>query len=939
MKKHLAIVLLLVLALTSCLGLAACNKDAESVIQKYRLEQDGLTVTESFELPAEIGGIKATWKSSHPNLVKVESHRKADWTATVTRPESERTAVTLTLKLGGATREFVVYVNPVDVYDLQDSYAFPYEKAALTADIDLETSYTYLGKTATISWSVHEDSANYIAINEAGNKCIVTTPGDEDKIVQIKATFTYNGASTTKTYRMTIVKPVTHEEEVHKWYTNTGVSMDISGWVIAIAAPYDAQYGNVSIYVLDEDKCSGYYIYRGKCNAETGANLKVGSFITLTGSTNTSYEGLYETNANGTITIDKDKSVDDISKIEGLVSAIDNDLFSGTPATDYNMSRYVSLNNWTVKEVKTAPTKYDNADIMVLTKNGVDIAVRVSKYMAGSYNSVESAEWKALVGLCGTIQKDNVVTVKGILSKYKGAYQLLMVKASDLTTGTADPAETVYPGVTVKPVITAVKTALDEKLGALITSTTFVDLPASTVDGVALEYSIIGTSRNAVLNDAKTKLTVTPNLPETVTLKVVVTNGTYSTPLYYSIKSRTMTDAQMLEAEKESLALSKTEIAVAGSSVSLAQTGKVYDSVTIAWAKKNASDIGEIANNKLTFATLPEKDTEVVLVATLTCGDESDTKEVKVTVKAAKFEMTKVTSSNVQADKAYNLVIGQENSQKYLFAKNAMSGYYVTGVDALDSAELLYLEAVTGGGYKLYFKGAENAKTYIGAELSGSYKNIKLGADLTTVWTIGEDGKISTVLGEGNDAVTVYLCTWSSNNDFRVSDKATFPAFLAEVADKTPANVISITPDTLSPTYSEEVQAATVKKVAFAYVRMSVSKSGALQLSKASSTEGKPVSAVYNTTAFASKINAISLKFNGNTFDNSEVIKVEFATSADFANAKTVLVSTVKDTPEISVDIPTDGNYTFVRISSNAPSSGYNYYIDAITITLDTSAN
>lgn len=155
-----------------------------------------------------------------------------------------------------------------------------------------------------------------------------------------------------------------------------------------------------------------------------------------------------------------------------------------------------------------------------------------------------------------------------------------------------------------------------------------------------------------------------------------------------------------------------------------------------------------------------------------------------------------------------------------------------------------------------------------------------------------------------------------------------------EVAAKVPANLIAITPDTLNPTYGTTAKAVTINGVAMEYIRMSKASSGSIQFSKTSSSN--PNAAIYNTTALAGKVTGIALKFNGKTYNNTDVIKVEFATSADFANAKEVLVSTVANTATINVSIPTDGEYTFVRITN--VSADYNYYLDAIEITIDVPA-
>ena len=318
---------------------------------------------------------------------------------------------------------------------------------------------------------------------------------------------------------MTVGLNRTHLEEINYWYYNTGVSIDIKGYVVEIATPYDEGYGNVSLYVVDEEFLAGYYVYRVKTDSANAALIEVGAHVTITGTTNTNYNGLIETNAGGNLVVDTDVPKIDVRE---HVYALDQDILGNVPAAIYHQSRLVSLTNWTVKSVESAPEAGSTATLFTLTKGGVDVSVAVSKYLEGAYKpTADDATWSALAALTGTVKEGDVVSVTGILGNYKGA-QIMPLKASDVVVGgTADPDGTVYPGQTAAKAIAAVNAALKEA-GAdkRITKTTEFTLPTES-NGVAIAYEICGSPRALTLDGSK--FTVTPEKHEIATVKVTYT--------------------------------------------------------------------------------------------------------------------------------------------------------------------------------------------------------------------------------------------------------------------------------------------------------------------------------------------------------------------------------------------------------------------------------
>lgn len=534
MKKRSLIIVALAMLCLFCLVMAACQGSIskEDTLKRYIFEKNNLSVSEDFILPNKIGDYRATWTSDN-DCVKIEK-RKDDYLAKVTLPEKDDANVKLTVSLGGEyTKEFVVHVYPITVYDMVASYVFPQNLSTVMKDFALETSYEYKGKTATIAWTVEDEaSKDFIEIDSSNNKCIVY-PSSLNPQVLIRGTFTYNGVSSSKNYRMTVSMERSHLEEIDYWYNNTGIGIDIEGYVVAIGVVYSKDYGNITLYVMDKDLNAGFYVFRVKADAENAALLEPGVYVKITGTVNTNYNGLIETNAGGNCVVDKSVEKIDVSK---HIYAIDQDILGNVPAAVYQESRLVSLTNWTVKSIASkAPTAGNTATLFTLTKGGVDVPVIVSKYMEGVYKTAEDdATWKALCGLQSTVKVGDVVSISGILGNYKG-YQIAPLSATDVKVGgTADPDGTVYDGQTAAKAIAKVKAAVSSNFGNNVSSNKTVTLPTSE-SGVAVTYELCSESKAVTLNGGT--FTVTPGKKEKVNIKATFKVNEYETVMFFSIES------------------------------------------------------------------------------------------------------------------------------------------------------------------------------------------------------------------------------------------------------------------------------------------------------------------------------------------------------------------------------------------------------------------
>lgn len=641
MKRNIIAVLAIVMVLC-CVTLAACNdKNDTNVLDSYIFDMDGTTVTDDFTLPATIGGEAAEWKSEG-TAIQLEK-RESDWLAKVTLPETGLVDVNLTVTVKKSSKSYTVRVKALDVYDFMNSYVFPKDKATIVDNFDLETEFAYKGKTATIAWSVDEDYELYIKVINNGKTLQVTPQGNQTP-VKVKATFTYNGVSASQSYRMTVYKTMEGLELVNYWYTNTGVSIDMSGYVVLIGTAYSSSYNNVTLYMVNDDFTAGYYLYRVKTTDEHAAKLAPGVHITVTGTTNTNYNGLVETNAGGKLVVDDDVPPIDVN---AHVKAIDQEVIGNLPATVYHESRLVSLTNWKVTKVAADADKQAGANYTLLTleKGGAKVEVRVSKYMEGAYaTKADDATWTAINALTTTYPVGSMVNVTGILSNYKG-WQIMPLSASAVTASgqEEDAADTVYAGKKVAAAIAKVNEKLvadgiNTAEGKTVRITTQKEFTLETaVDGVEISYEIVGKSNAIVLDGGK--MTVTPGNPETATILATYKSGEFESVQFLSVESLIPTAASMLEdLEVPESITSETAL-------------PTLEGVTIEWAVESGKNAISIVDGKLVPAIV-EVNTPTTIKATITYNEVTRSKNYVVLVQApVTFIKTALNAAEALNDK------------------------------------------------------------------------------------------------------------------------------------------------------------------------------------------------------------------------------------------------------------------------------------------------
>lgn len=776
MKRNIIAVLAIVMVLC-CVTLAACNdKNDTNVLDSYIFDMDGTTVTDDFTLPATIGGEAAEWKSEG-TAIQLEK-RESDWLAKVTLPETGLVDVNLTVTVKKSSKSYTVRVKALDVYDFMNSYVFPKDKATIVDNFDLETEFAYKGKTATIAWSVDEDYELYIKVINNGKTLQVTPQGNQTP-VKVKATFTYNGVSASQSYRMTVYKTMEGLELVNYWYTNTGVSIDMSGYVVLIGTAYSSSYNNVTLYMVNDDFTAGYYLYRVKTTDEHAAKLAPGVHITVTGTTNTNYNGLVETNAGGKLVVDDDVAPIDVN---AHVKAIDQEVIGNLPATVYHESRLVSLTNWKVTKVAADADKQAGANYTLLTleKGGAKVQVRVSKYMEGAYaTKADDATWTAINALTTTYPVGSMVNVTGILSNYKG-WQIMPLSASAVTASgqEEDAADTVYAGKKVAAAIAKVNEKLvadgiNTAAGKTVRITTQKEFALETaVDGVEISYEIVGKSNAIVLDGGK--MTVTPGNPETATILATYKSGEFESVQFLSVESLIPTAASMLE-----------DLEVPESIKAVTDLPTV-EGATIEWEVESGKNVLAIKNGQL-IPTLTENDVLTSVKATLTYNGATRSKNYIVTVKAGKGAVA--VNAPFEEGKGYYLATNQKKLGKTLYAVNKLDGNFLTTTDDYTKADKIYVEK-DGEAYRVYFVN-KDVKSYISYKI-GQNKDKKDTPYITLVkenaaawnWD-SKNNCFSTKITLGEKEETYYFGTYGTFDTVSLSNtsyvSSSFPSFLANI--------------------------------------------------------------------------------------------------------------------------------------------------------------
>ena len=783
-NRAIALAVLIALLVTSLVTLVACG-GAKDALEGYQLSVT--SVKDDFVLPRVIGEkTKVKWKSDN-DAIEIVKRRGEDYLAKVTLGDTTQ-KVTLTVSASGAgSKDFTVNVQALNAMLMANEYAFPQEGLEVSESFDLDQTFENRGKTANITWSVDDQYKDYINVVET--KCVVTVPPETTK-VEIKGTFSYNNSEATKPFTFYVAQPKTHREEVNDWYARTNVTMGISGYVTGIASEFAEKYTNMSLYIVDDDFCSGYYLYQTGCSAADAADLKIGSHVTVTGAKSTDYNGLWETTGSSASSFVLDRDIA-AKTPEELIYNLDNDVTSGSPALKWHTGALVKLSNWTVEKVEATSTD-KAATLLTLKKDDTTIAVAYNNYMVGYYTDAAAIKTKA-----ATFKVGDTVTVTGILNYNKG-FQVLPRSADDIVAGTADTTAT--PGSKVKAAIAAVNDAVkaagvSDFITAKIENK---DLPTEK-DGVTITYTECFDVESVSI--ANGKLNVTPQAKlQNTTVEVEYSIDGYKTWTYFSLRSQALDDAGKVAYVKEHLDVKTKSYEKNGEETLPKASDFSFEGLTITWSIKEAAakEYASISGSKLTVK-LPEEAGKFTLVATIKVGDKQDTLEFEITVAAAPKTVAVFEALTEAKAGTYKLHLYQEGLKADLYATGAMKGYYYgTTEDATAAAD--FVIAAVDGGYtiKTGDKFAEIVPRTDGSEGI----NVVFNATQTAgkVWKWNDTIKTFTMMSGNNNAAageTEYFLGTSGTYDTFSANKVSeatgkYVGQFGEVVIRTIGQIVAI---------------------------------------------------------------------------------------------------------------------------------------------------
>ena len=352
------------------------------------------------------------------------------------------------------------------------------------------------------------------------------------------------------------------------------------------------------------------------------------------------------------------------------------------------------------------------------------------------------------------------------------------------------------------------------------------------LDGIR-SYVRISTSNNFLTEEQTTafKQAVADNFGKSATITGCVSvygNAFYIVPVTdnsfanFTIEER---DAAGQVAFEKDLLTAIYNVNSTGST-DLQVKGIVYEGVTVTWALKEASVYATVNGGKLDVI-LPPAETKIILVATLTCDEATDTKEFEVKLAAAPSSLPeKVEAPVAGEDNLYKLYLWQDNLKQNLYITGDMDGYYLQLTSNPDEAADVFLAPIEGkeGEYYLCYKIGKSVG-FISAyrnESNGKwYNNVKIDDrhNYDNTWRIDEEtGALVTDLKDEEDnTITVFLGTYNTFTTMSLStmDKLStnFPAqfcTLKDMATVPDADKLAATKDEITGIPAEITKDGTV---------------------------------------------------------------------------------------------------------------------------------
>ena len=786
--------------------IAACggaSTEETNAVNRIILSQDGTTVTSDFSVTTTSLSQSVSWSSSNTDVV---SFHEIDGTmyAVITRPSTE-TEVTLTASVGKATKDFTIYVNPVDVNEIVDAFTFSNSNATVYGSFDLATSYSYslsnslednyATYTSDITWTSSDTSV----ISIADGTATVVDQSEKTKVT-LTASFTYNNSTVSKKYTVYAYHEVTPYEQLVSFYSNVGdgTAYNIKGYVLAKCG-YSSSYGNGYVYVLDQTLQGGYYIYRASFSESDWNSLEVGTRVSFASVTNSLYNGLIEGNActGSIITDDSELAQLTDEQLAAAVAgtAIDNQLVLGDDdALALLSGTYVTLTSWKVKSIGSA-TADNGGTLVTVTKNDVDVTVQLSKYGI----DLGGDDATAIVNSISSLAVGDYVNIKGLAYSSNGT----IINAVSDTAIVKTESDSDAAISTATAILAAVKVT-DAAFKSLVATNSTIDTTALTfASGTAVSFALA--DEYSTVTYANGVFTFVPtDTAETVVINVTYTVGDYAFVKSYSMTVQAVTDAEAVAAAKENLELEAPECGY----VDLVTTDGTYGT-TITWAVTAGDSVASISDDKLIIAPTTSA-VEVTVTATITLGESTETKEFTFNVAAYTLGDVAALGSGTGTNGAYYYVEGYISvtpDSKY------GSTYISVNQDTTQTLQIYGLYNLAGDRYdKWSYTLPVGTKVVLYGEYVSKYKEIK-NAKLVS-YEISDSTKAQALL---TTASALFASAYSEAASVTLTSGVT-----ATVTSGTSATiadgVVTITPTatadtvviTLSATVNETTETATV---------------------------------------------------------------------------------------------------------------------------------
>lgn len=625
------------LALSASCGKKDDTQDNEKAVKRIIVEQDGILVNKDFEVPTQALQKEISWSSQDEASLKFKKDENGKMYAVVTRPTTGSKTVKFNAKIGEATREFSIKLNAVSAYEIATNYGFSQSGKIVYNDFNLDSTVeyklsnlentNYASKTAEITWT---SNSNLIKIE---NGKAVVTPMDEKTPVELTAVFKLGEETSTKTYTVNVYKELNNEQKLQMYYDSvaSGDTFTLTGYVLHKVWRQDKTMP--LIYLLDQTKKGGYYVYNPSIKKEDYDKIKLGDRIQFTDVTNQNYNGLIETKQIGgykLITDDKVLAPISAEELKHYTDGIniDNMLVSGDANIKLLTGTMVNVTGWKVSKVGT---KDDTGHLIVeLTNNSQKVQVIQSDYV-----TYEDPENKDIAGLYSSFAVGDIVNAHGILGNYN-AWQIELTSKGSITKVTEEKtyADAVAVGKAKN------NSNKDKTIPGFNASEKTIDLTKFyTGSDATVSFALEGTPKTAKIENG-TSLVLTPTeIKQTVTVLVTYSHGDYSEVVRYKFINQIVDSETMLDYESGKI---KDINAKYGTNV-LVTTPDTYVDVVISYEVVEGADVARIVKDSkknTCLAILPSAtaDQNIKVKATFTVNGQTKTKEFTKQIK--KYTLT-----------------------------------------------------------------------------------------------------------------------------------------------------------------------------------------------------------------------------------------------------------------------------------------------------------